>query len=122
MAVKDKPMQFIAVKDIGYFAALAFLHPEQYAGRGISLAGDTMTWTQGNEIFKRVVGKDFPMTFNILGRSLLFMVSDMNNMFTWLDQNGSGANVEELKTIHPGILSFEQWLKEESGWKDTQKA
>ena len=115
-------MQFISVKDIGYVAAQVFLHPDQYAGRGISLAGDTLTWNQGNEIFKRVIGKDFPMTFNILGRGLLFMMSDMNNMFKWLNQNGSGANVEELKKIHPGLLSFEQWLKEESAWKNTQKA
>jgi hypothetical protein len=118
----DKPMQFISVKDIGYFAAQAFLHPEEYAGRGVSLAGDEITWAQGNEIFKGVVGKEFPLTFNILGKGLLFVMSDMKNMFTWLGEHPAGANITELRKIHPGLLSFEQWIKEESSWKDTPKA
>src|ERR1700761_9050002 len=97
IAGQNARMQWISVKDIGFFTAQVFLHPEQYSGRGISLAGDELTWTEGNEIFKRVVGKDFPLTFSLVGRALLFMVSDVNNMFKWLSEHRSGADIQELK-------------------------
>ncbi|BCS03103.1 uncharacterized protein AKAW2_61367S [Aspergillus luchuensis] len=40
MALAGKPLQLVATSDIGYFAAEAFLNPEKYKGRAISLAGD----------------------------------------------------------------------------------
>ncbi|XRM43824.1 hypothetical protein ABZX51_006978 [Aspergillus tubingensis] len=40
MALAGKPLQLVATSDIGYFGAEAFLNPEKYKGRAISLAGD----------------------------------------------------------------------------------
>jgi NmrA-like family len=112
----DRPMQLIAVKDIGYFGAQAFLHPDQYAGRGISIAGDELTYPEAHAVFKKVFGKDWPLTFDILGKGVLVLMSDIKAMFKWLDENESGANIQELRKIRPELLTFERWLKEESGW------
>lgn len=44
MALKGKPLQLVATSDIGYFGAEAFLNPNKYEGKGISLAGDELTF------------------------------------------------------------------------------
>ncbi|KAL4951309.1 hypothetical protein BDW69DRAFT_170333 [Aspergillus filifer] len=44
MALRGKPLQHIATSDIGYFAAEGLLNPDVWAGRGLSLAGDELTY------------------------------------------------------------------------------
>ncbi|CAM5349316.1 hypothetical protein SGLAM104S_04090 [Streptomyces glaucescens] len=47
----DTRVQFIAVDDIGWFAAEAFDRPEAYVGRAVEIAGDALTATQIAEAF-----------------------------------------------------------------------
>ena len=42
----DKPLQVIAVDDIGAFAALAFENPQEYIGLSLEIAGDELTEPQ----------------------------------------------------------------------------
>ena len=65
MAVKNKPLQLIAVSDIHFFGAQAFLHPQDFIGRGVSLAGDELTIDQIAKVFKEKTSRDLAWAYKI---------------------------------------------------------
>ena len=116
-ALKDRPLQLIATKDIGAFAAQAFKNPEEWAGRYQSIAGAELTFDQANAVFKERIGKDMPETFGFVACLALAAVKSVGNMFNYLKKEGTGADVAECKKIHPGLLDFGTWLETESQFR-----
>lgn len=114
--VKEKPLQLISVGDIGFFGAQAFMFPERYRNRGISLAGDELTYDEMAKIFKAKTGKTVPTTFGLVGKGLMAMMKDLGYMFQWFYDVGYGANIQELKKVHPDLMDFRTWLEKESGF------
>jgi nucleoside-diphosphate-sugar epimerase len=114
LAVKEKPLQLVAISDIGHFGAQAFINPDEYAGKSISLAGDSLSFEDANEVFKSKVGTDMPKTFSFIGSAIMWGVADVGKMFQWFYTDGYGADVPALKKAHPGLLSFGEWLEKES--------
>jgi len=112
-------MQLVATKDIGWFAANAFKNPDEWAGRYLSLAGADVTYAQANDIFKATFGRDMPTTYGVVTHLLLHVVKDVGVMMKYLKQEGTGADVEELRKIHPGLLDLGTWLKTESTFQST---
>ncbi|CBF84864.1 uncharacterized protein ANIA_10204 [Aspergillus nidulans FGSC A4] len=90
MALKGKPLQLVATSGIGYFAAEGFLNPKKYAGRGLSLAGDELTYDQFVEIFEQKTEQTIPSTFRPLCSLLLTLIKDMGYMFKWFMTKGTG--------------------------------
>lgn len=116
MVIKEKPQQLVSIRDIGWFAAQAFLRPNDFAGRCISLAGDELTLSQANEIFKSKVGHEMPETFQFLVRIIMWCSTELGNMFRWFHDEGFGADLNALRAEHPGLLSWADWLDKESAW------
>jgi len=114
MAIKEKPLQLIAVRDIGHVGAEAFLHPDKYKGRGISLAGDELTIDQFAEVFKKTTGRELPGTYRIFCWLIMAMVKDFGWMFKWFYDVGYGVDIQELRKEYPELKDFETWLKTES--------
>jgi len=106
-----RKLQLISTKDIGYFGAQALLRPREYAGRAISLAGDDLTFEEGNKIFREEAGIDLPLTYGFLISFALWLVRDVGKMFNFFDKVGYAADVEALRNEHSGLLSFRDWLK-----------
>jgi len=113
ISLKEKPLQLIAVSDIGVFAAKSFEKPEEFKGKAISLAGADLTFDQINEIFKEKTGADVPTTFGFLGSAILWGVKEVGTMFQWFYTDGYGADIADLKKIHPGLLDLGAWLGKE---------
>ena len=114
MTLKDKPLQLIATSDIGFFAAAAFMNPEDSKNHAFSLAGDELTFEQMSEIFKKLTGKDVPTTFRIPIWLMMAAVKEIGVMFKWFREEGYGADIPAMKKLHPGLKTFEDWLKEDS--------
>jgi nucleoside-diphosphate-sugar epimerase len=114
IGLKGKPLQCIAVSDIGYFGSLAFLKPDEFKGKCISLAGDELTFDQLAKTFKAKTGKDIPMTYEFICHLLMWFVKDFGAMFRWFHEHGYKANIGELKKIHPGLKDFGAWLETDS--------
>ncbi|KAH8799770.1 nucleoside-diphosphate-sugar epimerase family protein [Xylogone sp. PMI_703] len=112
--LKQKPLQLIAIDDIGFFAAEAFINSEKYKGTSISLAGDEITYDQMATIFKQKIGRDVPLTLGMVCSLLLKMSKEFGSMFRWFANEGYGANIAELKKIHPGLKDFGAWLEKDS--------
>jgi uncharacterized protein YbjT (DUF2867 family) len=105
----DKPLQVVAVGDIGEFAADAFEHPGEHTGRTFEIAGDELTPKQIARLWGRKLGHEVryeQMPLDEYARE----EPDRAIMFDWLAKEGYEAPIEALRTLHPELLSFEQWL------------
>ncbi len=114
---KDKPLQLVATSDIGHFAAEAFLKPEEYKGRKISLAGDELTYGQFEETFQQKTGRPMPTTFSFIAALINWLVKDLGYMFRWFRDVGYGADIQSLRRTHPDLKDFGTWLETESQFR-----
>ncbi|KAH0439220.1 nucleoside-diphosphate-sugar epimerase family protein [Colletotrichum camelliae] len=114
VAVKEKPLQLVAVKDVGYFAARSFLRPQDFASKEVPIAGDELTLDEANAVFKRKVGTEIPETFQFLVRFLHWMIADFGAMYRWFHTDGFRVDIASVKRQHSGLLNFEEWLERES--------
>ncbi|KAI1857874.1 uncharacterized protein JN550_012949 [Neoarthrinium moseri] len=110
ITVKSRPLQLVATADIGEFATKVFMDPARYSGKSIALAGDELTYEDMNAVFKQRTGSEVPKTWDFLARLALWLSEELGTMFTFFEKEGFGANVQELKTIHPDLTSFSSWL------------
>lgn len=108
-----------AQSDIGFFAAQSFLEPSSrlYANATLSLAGDELTYAEYAKIFEERSGEKLSTTFRLIVKLINLMVKEMGNMFVWFRDGGYGADVAELKRLHPQIKGFGEWVEKESAWK-----
>lgn len=115
----DRGLQFVSTKDIGIFAALAFSNPESedYKNKAISLAGDTLTQAQGNEIFWRALGRPMIRSYDFVGTVFQWMIPELAIMFRWFVEHGYGADEVQCRRLNKDMLNFESWLLHESGFK-----
>ncbi|KAJ5093692.1 hypothetical protein N7456_009553 [Penicillium angulare] len=116
IVVKDKPLQVISTADIGWFAAQAFVRPDEWKNRAISLVGDELTFQEMARIFKAKTGRDVPLTFGFVCRIMLWVLGDFGKMFNWFHDKGYSADVAALKKMNPGLRDFATWLETESGF------
>lgn len=106
----DRPMQIIAVDDIGAIAAAVFADPDRFHGRTIELAGDAPTPRTAMDLITRATGH--PVRYHeITEQEALDMGEEIAT--TWrLARRGDGwhADIEEVRRIHPGLQNLETWL------------
>ncbi|KAH8127524.1 hypothetical protein ACSS6W_000085 [Trichoderma asperelloides] len=112
--VKSRPLQLISTDDIGTFAALSFMQPHQFSGKGISLAGDELSYAQVEEIFRQKTGLPPPTTFTFMARLVLRLSEEMGTMFNFFEKEGYGADIQSLKETNPDLKDFSQWLASSS--------
>jgi len=111
----DKPLQMIAVEDIGGFATLAFNRPDQFIGKALDIAGDELTMTAVAESFSSVLHR--PVRYVELSIGDTEKVSPESAvMFRWFNQHGYTANPDMLREIYPQLMSLANWLRA-SGWE-----
>lgn len=114
----EKGVQIIAAEDIGVFVALAFANPQNFLGKTIELAGDELTETQIAETFSKVIGR--PVTLAApSGGSGRASEEEMIAMFNFFNGEGYEADIPTLRKLHPGLLTFEQWLRK-NGWENAE--
>ncbi|KAB8277342.1 hypothetical protein BDV30DRAFT_205020 [Aspergillus minisclerotigenes] len=112
--LQGKPLQCIATSDIGIIAAKVLLQHDRFKNQCLSLAGDELTFEQMAKKFKTQTGHNVPTTFRFVAYFIMLMAKDLRLMFKWFYNQGYGADIKQLKQIHPGLKDFDTWLKEES--------
>ncbi|MBN1128447.1 MAG: NmrA family NAD(P)-binding protein, partial [Chitinispirillaceae bacterium] len=104
----EKPLQMIAVEDIGAFAALAFDNPLGYVGESIDIAGDELTGPRMAEVLSRVL--DHAVTCRQIPiEHIRAFDNDYAAMVEWFNAKGYEADIPALRKIRPALISFEQW-------------
>jgi len=112
----DKPLQMVAVDDIGRHAARAFINPHEYSGKAIGLAGDEVNYQQVDDIFKQKLGHGAGATYGFLGKTLLWGVKTVAVMMDWFKNEGYGVDIPKLRQTDPELLDFATWLERRSGF------
>jgi uncharacterized protein YbjT (DUF2867 family) len=107
-SLKGKPVQMIAVADIGKWVARAFSEHDPYQFQEIEIAGDELTYPQIEAAFVKVEGKK-PSTVPMPG-AVLAHLGDMGKLYTWMFQEGYQADLEFCRSTIKDMLTFEQWL------------
>ena len=105
---------WIAVSDIGWFAAQAFLKPDEYRGMAIPLAGDQLTYKEIVGVIEKVTGKPPKMTYEFLVKGFLWYMAEFGAMFRFFREVGNRVDVDGLRKIHPGLMDLETWMRRES--------
>ncbi len=114
----EKGFQSIAVNDIAVFAAISFADAKTYLGRTLELAGDELTESQIAETFTKVIGR--PVTLAApSGNGRAASEEEMIAMFNFFNGEGYDADISALRKIHPGLLTFEDYLRK-NGWENQQ--
>jgi uncharacterized protein YbjT (DUF2867 family) len=108
----EKPLQWIATKDIGFFAAEAFHNSATWNKKAIGLAGDELTFSQLSGVFGRETGATVGTTHGLFGKALKHGVKELGIMVEWFKQEGYKANIAEVRAIHPGVTTMKQWLSD----------
>ncbi|KAK7927372.1 nucleoside-diphosphate-sugar epimerase family protein [Apiospora marii] len=116
VALQGKPIQLVGARDIGWFAAQAFLRPTAYAGRSVTLAGDEVTLADLRAVFQQKTGRDMPETFQFVAHIIFWLSAEFGSMFRWFHDEGFGADLSALRKEHPGLQSWGAWLESESDW------
>ncbi|KAI1348319.1 hypothetical protein F5Y01DRAFT_328585 [Xylaria sp. FL0043] len=114
-----KPMQWVAIKDIGAFAALAFTDPKKWDRKAIGLAGDELEFSEMSDSFKSVTGQPAPVAYAFLGSALAYMVPELRIMISWFASDGYHADIEARRDEYP-LLTFTEWLDQESAFENAE--
>lgn len=109
----DKPLQMIAAADIGVFAALAFENPQEYLGQAMEIAGDELTEAQIAAAFAKAIGRSVDLVPPVGPPAS----ADMARMIEWFNESGYEADIPALRRRHPGLMTFEIWLRK-NGWEN----
>ncbi|MGW4241585.1 NmrA/HSCARG family protein [Nocardia sp. NPDC004722] len=106
----DMPMQFIAIDDIGRFAALAFERPADFLGRALVLAGDELTPTEIAETLARKAGLT-PRTFQVPLEQISAFDEQVGKMFAFFNARPNPpVDLAALRADLPGLMTLEDWM------------
>lgn len=105
---ESRALQFVAVSDVGEFAARAFNQPGRFIGQAIELAGAVVTRGEAAETLRGAglrpaVALRLPRP--VLGR----LPDDFTLMFAWFAREDFRADIPALRLIHPSLLTLRQW-------------
>ena len=108
----DVPLRLIAVDDIGVFAALVFGHPDEYLGKIIELAGDSLTSPQVAAAISHATGQSISY-IHIPIETIRQQNPDVALVFYFLNEIGYQTDIPTLRKLHPGLMNFDTWLQKE---------
>ncbi|CAO2657039.1 Nn.00g058420.m01.CDS01 [Neocucurbitaria sp. VM-36] len=112
----DRKMQLVSVHDIGMLAAEPLVDPDSWVGRAVGIAGDDLTFQEGNAVFRKVVGYDMPKTWGLMSRGVRWGIDDASKSMDWFERVGFGVDIEMLRRKGYEVQSFEDWLRTSGHW------
>jgi uncharacterized protein YbjT (DUF2867 family) len=112
----DKPFRQVAVEDVGAFAAIAFEDSARWIGREADLAGDEQGMTEIAETIGRVIGREVSYYQVPWDQFEEHMGEELTVQYRWINDVGYEADIAALKEQHPGLITFERYLRTH-GWE-----
>lgn len=123
-----KPYPMVALDDIGWFATHLLANAQTFGGRTLPIMSQSLTFDELAETFSRVTGipaEHLDIPIDAQWPAAMPIAHDLHNMHRYVQEFGWQRDYEALRRIHPGLKSFEAWLKH-TGWRgeprEVQKA
>lgn len=110
----EKPLQMVAVDDLGAFDTHVLENPSRFRGQRVEVAGDELTGVQQAEVLGRRAGR--PVQYQQVPLAALRQRSDdLARMAEWLGQHGYSVDIEALRRDYPtiGWHRFDDWAAEQ---------
>lgn len=113
----NKPLQQVAVDDVGAFAAIAFEHPDKWLNREIDLAGDELTMPQVAQVFSRVIAQEVKYVQLPWDQFHSSAGEETTTMYKWFNNVGYNADIATVRQEYSNIQTLEQYLRSH-GWEN----
>ncbi|WVQ84315.1 hypothetical protein IAT38_006467 [Cryptococcus sp. DSM 104549] len=107
----ERKHQMISARDIGRFAALAFAHPSEFAGREVSLAGDEFTIPELERKYEEVLGSGVQLTYEFLAGFVKWMVPAVRQISEFYDDHGCTADIAQVRADLPDVEDLAAFLR-----------
>ena len=106
-----RPLQQIAVQDIGAFAAAIIERRDSVFGRRFDIAGDELTGEESAAILSEATGRDIQYE-SFPPDALRAQSEDMALMYEWFDDTGYSADIAGLRRDFPEVTwhDFAIWV------------
>ncbi len=102
--VASAHLPLVALDDVGALAALAATRPDDFAGRTIDVAGDTLT------------PRDITAQLAVaLGEPVGYEEVQVEGVFVYQEASTQVHDVQWLRSVYPELHTFAGWLKEGGG-------
>jgi uncharacterized protein YbjT (DUF2867 family) len=101
--------QLLTVDDIGAIVAQVIENPQRFLGKKVNIAGDCLSVGQMKEVYRRTVGKE-AKSFRIPRWLLRILNGEFAHQLQWHNDTGWDFSLEEAKSIHPQMTTFEEFL------------
>lgn len=114
----DKGVSFhmITVEDIAWFAADIFAHPDEFIGKAVDVASDSVTPEEMLATYRRVTGLPALPTIKALTRLFVRLTNpESARQFVWNNGTGWHFDLAPLRARHPGMMSLESFLRRHYG-------
>ena len=107
-----RPIQLIAVEDIGSFAAFVIENGNEFLGERIDIAGDERTGEETAVILSKIAGRTIKYE-GFPPASLRAQSSDLAIMMEWQEKNEYTADIGRLRLDFPevGWHRLEEWAR-----------
>jgi uncharacterized protein YbjT (DUF2867 family) len=115
----DKPLQQVAVEDVGAFTAIAFEKPDRWIGREVDLAGDEQSMTEIAQTFGRVIGREVNYYQVPWDQFEEQMGEEATLNLRWINDVGYEADIAALRQEYPELTTFERYLRSH-GWEGAE--
>ncbi|KAH8824653.1 hypothetical protein DL96DRAFT_215636 [Flagelloscypha sp. PMI_526] len=117
-----KTFSVMTLEDIGWFIATALTNPAEYQGTELFLSGDEISIDKAAETLGRVVDGTserkawiFPIPAWVFAKLMPAPYAKAMKFFR--DKHTPLADLEDMRKRHPGLLSLEGWLKQQTNLK-----
>jgi uncharacterized protein YbjT (DUF2867 family) len=115
----DKPLQQVAVEDVGAFAAIAFENSDSWIGREVDLAGDEQSMSEIAETYGRVIGREVSYYQVPWDQFEEQMGEEATLNLRWINDVGYEADIAALRQEYPELTTFERYLRSH-GWEGAE--
>jgi uncharacterized protein YbjT (DUF2867 family) len=109
----ERPLQQIAVDDIGRLVSLAFEDPDEWIAHEVEVAGDELTMSRVAEVFSGVLGRRIEYVQISMEAFRAKAGPEMATMYQWFNDTGYHANINYLRRQIPGLKTLESFLREQ---------
>ncbi|KZV98333.1 nucleoside-diphosphate-sugar epimerase family protein [Exidia glandulosa HHB12029] len=103
--------QYIAAEDIGGVVGVVFENPQTYIGQPLAIAGDELTFSDIDAIWREVLHKPAPTTLGIVGPTITTLSSTARATYKFFDKDGYKCDIAKTKEIWPATKTFKEYLE-----------
>lgn len=111
----------ISLEDIGWFAVHLLQNWQSWGARDLAVVADSLTGENIAAAFERVTGEPtayVPVPLDALRESVPDVGHDFAAMFQFFQEHdvlGLDRDTVLLRDMHPGLMTFEEWLQTPGG-------